>query len=208
MSYIYKITNKVNSKSYIGKTEYFDPIKRFKEHKKESKKDRHKNRPLYRAMRKYGCKNFDFLILEKTDNASEREMYYIEKFKTFGRLGYNATKGGDGRKLISYSDEEIIGYFNEVKSMKMVSEKFGFYSSYTRLVLKRNNVKNLTRNEVAERRKLPVVKMDKLTGEVLEEFNSLKDAGKSLGCEKKAKSISKACKGINHTAYGYKWDYK
>ena len=38
MGYIYKITNKINNKKYIGKTEYAEPIKRFKEHISDSKK--------------------------------------------------------------------------------------------------------------------------------------------------------------------------
>lgn len=54
MPYIYLITNDINNHQYIGKTEYSDIQKRFKEHYKESKKSRTEQRPLYRAIRKYG----------------------------------------------------------------------------------------------------------------------------------------------------------
>ena len=39
MAYIYKITNQINGKSYIGKTEKINPHERFKEHLRECKKD-------------------------------------------------------------------------------------------------------------------------------------------------------------------------
>lgn len=48
MAFIYKITNDVNGKVYIGKT-LFSVEKRWKEHFKDSKKERCKNRPLYRV---------------------------------------------------------------------------------------------------------------------------------------------------------------
>jgi len=35
-------------------------------------------------------------------------MYYIQKFGTYGSNGYNATRGGDGRSYVPYSDQDII----------------------------------------------------------------------------------------------------
>lgn len=43
MAYIYKITNKLNGKSYIGKTELNNPIDRYKEHIADSKKEMKKD---------------------------------------------------------------------------------------------------------------------------------------------------------------------
>ena len=51
MAYIYKITNDVNEKIYIGKT-YNSIEKRFKEHCRERLRDRSERRPLYSAMNK------------------------------------------------------------------------------------------------------------------------------------------------------------
>ena len=70
MAYIYKIINKKNNKIYIGKTE-FSIEKRWKEHLRDSKKNL--DRPLYRAMNKYGIENFDIEQVEKTDSPVERE---------------------------------------------------------------------------------------------------------------------------------------
>jgi predicted GIY-YIG superfamily endonuclease len=53
MAYIYEIYNDINDKVYIGKTEC-SIEKRFKQHCQEAFKQRSFDRPLYRAMRKYG----------------------------------------------------------------------------------------------------------------------------------------------------------
>ena len=76
MAYIYKITNQINGKIYIGKT--LKTIEeRFKEHCNNYKKERNEKRPLYSAMNKYGIKNFDIQEVEKCNdkNVNEREKY-------------------------------------------------------------------------------------------------------------------------------------
>jgi len=51
------ITNDVNEKQYVGKTlETID--KRFKQHIRDRNRDEYRNRPLYRAMNKYGVDHF------------------------------------------------------------------------------------------------------------------------------------------------------
>ena len=51
--FIYKITNTINNKVYIGKT-LSSIEKRFAEHKEDSHRPQEQIRPLYRAMNKYG----------------------------------------------------------------------------------------------------------------------------------------------------------
>ena len=51
--FIYKITNTINNKVYIGKT-LSSIEKRFTEHKEDSRRPQEQIRPLYRAMNKYG----------------------------------------------------------------------------------------------------------------------------------------------------------
>ena len=96
MAYIYKITNKTNQKSYIGKTTR-TPQERFEEHRREAKRDRSKDRPFYKAINKYGMDNFTLETIEECSDevASEREQFWIQAYATF-KNGYNATYGGDG----------------------------------------------------------------------------------------------------------------
>ena len=67
MSLIYKITNDVNGKIYVGKTEYSEDV-RFKQHINDSKKDRCKNRPFYKAINKYGSEHFHIEKIEDCKN--------------------------------------------------------------------------------------------------------------------------------------------
>lgn len=68
--------------------------KRFQEHCTDSKKFNLENRPLYLAMRKYGCDKFRIELLEEPEieALAEREQFWISKLNTF-HDGYNATLG-------------------------------------------------------------------------------------------------------------------
>ena len=97
---IYKITNKINEKIYIGKT-IRTLEKRKEEHIKAAKEN--KNFILSRAINKYGIENFEFEILEEVDdenNLSLLEQNYIKKFNSYIGFndcnGYNMTLGGEG----------------------------------------------------------------------------------------------------------------
>ena len=91
MKYIYKIENLINHKIYIGQTN--NPKRRFQEHRaKGYEVDTHK--VLYYAFNKYGLDNFSFEIIEETENADEREKYWIKYYDSFEN-GYNMTEGGD-----------------------------------------------------------------------------------------------------------------
>ena len=65
MGYIYKISNTINDKVYIGKTA-FSIEKRFKEHCQDAFKEHNEKRPLYSAMRKYGVEHFHIELIEET----------------------------------------------------------------------------------------------------------------------------------------------
>lgn len=136
MGYIYCITNLINGKQYVGKTTSTIE-ERFKEHCRDSRKERCNKRPLYDAMNKYGVENFKIEELEQIDDPtllSDREKYWIKELNTWGHTGYNASKGGDGTVLYDY--KEIIELYNMGYSQKQVAKKVGCCDDTVSKVLK------------------------------------------------------------------------
>ena len=78
---IYKITNQVNQKSYIGQS--INPEKRFSAHKSAARNHRFgSSQALYYAINKYGEENFIMEVLEWTENYNIREKELIKKYST------------------------------------------------------------------------------------------------------------------------------
>lgn len=95
---IYKITNLINGKIYIGQS--VDIKKRWRQHKRNSQiKGREYDKYLYRAFRKYGLENFSFEVIEECneDLLDEKEQYYISYYDSYNN-GYNMTQGGQYNK--------------------------------------------------------------------------------------------------------------
>ena len=94
MGYIYRITNTINNKIYIGQTKNYK--KRFWEHKNSFQKEKRKDfySKKNRAFRKYGIDNFKFEVIEEVDDSllDSREEYWITYYDSF-ESGYNSTPG-------------------------------------------------------------------------------------------------------------------
>ena len=101
MSGIYIITNLVNGKSYIGKSES-SVVERMSQHRRNYRS----SVILQRAISKYGINNFRFSIIEKCppDKCSEREIYWIDVYGI--KNLYNIAKGGHGGDTISNLPED------------------------------------------------------------------------------------------------------
>lgn len=94
---IYRITNKLNGKSYIGKTgmNFGD---RWDSHRSLLNYNKHDNPYLQAAWNKYGEDAFEFVVVEIVDSAdvlNELEIRYIKEYKETG-MSYNIHDGGDG----------------------------------------------------------------------------------------------------------------
>jgi group I intron endonuclease len=96
--FVYKITNQINNKIYIGKS--VNPTKRFRMHIYLATNYNSKNEctKLYRAIRKYGSEQFKLEIIESFNDevqAYKAEDFYITKFNSI-KLGMNIKPGGKG----------------------------------------------------------------------------------------------------------------
>lgn len=99
--FIYKITNNINRKCYIGKTSR-KPDVRFNEHRWSARNGG--KSLLYKAMRKHGVDNFSFEVIDDSADTTQQlnilEKEYIKIFDCCyldgSEKGYNLTRGGDG----------------------------------------------------------------------------------------------------------------
>jgi len=97
MGFIYKITNLISNKCYIGETKKNNPELRWNEHKRKIEKGI--GCPaLQDAVKKYGIENFKFevLIICFDKDRYNFEIEYIQKYNSIAPNGYNLTKGGEG----------------------------------------------------------------------------------------------------------------
>lgn len=110
---IYKITNTVNNKCYIGQSKNL--MTRIRKHIKTLINGTNRNEHLQNAYNTYGTGNFTIEIIEEclTEELDEREIYWIDFYRSYDReYGYNKTRGGIGGnsyyELMDDDNKEII----------------------------------------------------------------------------------------------------
>jgi group I intron endonuclease len=96
---IYKITNKVNKKYYIGSA--CDLYKRYKEHRSALVSNRHHNKQLTRFVNKYSIDNLEFCLLEECtpEELELKEQYYITNNKNLFNETVDVKSCNRGKKL-------------------------------------------------------------------------------------------------------------
>lgn len=204
--YIYKITNQINGKVYIGQTKR--PIKqRWWEHKNAAKNKNNSgyNYPLYRAFRKYGIHNFKIEEIEKCtyDKLDEREIYWIKYFNSFHN-GYNLTLGGEGGKTLELNEQDVVAKYNELKVIEQVAKYFNCSSEPIKNILIKHNIRipEITYKVIQYTTNKKVIKI----------YNNLTEAAQYFYDNKKSKTQEAAKLNIrkailfNTLAYGYYWD--
>ncbi len=225
---IYRITNLINGKIYIGRSVNL-----------KSRKSKHKtkisNTIISRAIQKYGHDNFLFEVIEycEIDKLVEREGYYLDLLQPFRENnGYNIIK-----------DSSIggwLGMFHTPETkIKMSKSKKGTYipwnkgkrgvqecSEETRKLMSENRkgegnsfygkkhseetINHL--REIAKQRDMShcnkkVAQLDKITGEIIKIWDSISDAAEQILGDKKNSRISAVCRGKAKSAGGFKWLY-
>lgn len=218
MAFIYVITNDINGKQYIGKTNN-SIEKRFKEHILDSRRERCEKRPLYNAMNKYGIEHFHIEKLEEcsVEKSSEREEYWIAKLDTYGHNGYNATRGGDSKKYYDY--KEIANKYLELQNQRDTARYFNCDTNTVRVACKEYDINILPSYVVninVSGKKISAY--DKDTKEKVKTFSSIRKASEWLVkegiCKQKpikgqyrgcCQKISDVAKGKKKLAYGFCW---
>lgn len=214
MAYIYKVTNKLNGKIYIGKT-LFSIEERWKQHCRDSRKELKERRPLYSAIRKYGEENFSIEQIEECSDSvvNERETYWIEWYGSF-KCGYNATLGGDGKHYLDY--DLICETYNQVQNTVKTAEICGCCVDSVRNILRERHIPTLSSQEISKTQLSKMVNQYSLKEDYIRTFSSITDAAKyiqSLNPEKRTQlagirqHISDAAKGKRKIAYKYIWKY-
>ncbi|MDQ5983359.1 MAG: hypothetical protein RUMPE_00370 [Eubacteriales bacterium SKADARSKE-1] len=201
---IYKITNKINNKIYVGKSTDIKNVWEKHRNLNEAKKF-----ALEKDMALYGADKFEFSILEECDEdkLSDRESFYVDLYDAI-KAGYNSKKN----KVSSFSSERI-----SAKEQKCCGN-----SSNIGIGLKKHVERMRTdpeyRNKMVQKYKnnrpnaIPVDMVDKSTCEIVMTFPKIMDGAlwiRENTDYKKADyaTINKICKGQGKTAYGYRWRY-
>ena len=135
MGVIYKITNKLDGKIYIGKTAR-TLEERMKEHRWSNE--------LYidRAIRKYGINAFEVSVVEEcadSNELNEREIFWIAFYNCKNPNGYNMTDGGDGGAghVVSEEAKKKISEFHKGRKKSEKTCKKNFRKQDGKLFVKR-----------------------------------------------------------------------
>lgn len=204
---VYKVTNKINNKVYIGiTTKTLEYRKRI--HIRDSKT---KNTYFYRALRKYGEDNFTWEIIDtaKTkEELEELEKYYISLYDSFNDKGkgYNTTSGGYSLYDITEEEkqrrsERAKGKNNPMYGVESPMKGKHFTKEHKRKISE--SLKNSYRPHVIGGNNPSAKKVINLdTNEI---FNTLTEASEKYNISKQM--ISKVCNGHNETAGGFRWAF-
>lgn len=123
---IYKYQNKLNGKIYIGQS--LDIEKRYKQHLYDALNRADRGSGVDLAIKKYGIKNFDFMVIEECPTAllDERERYWISYYDSYNN-GYNRTPGGNVLRGNDHPrailDEDQVWEIRELYKMRVKRNK-------------------------------------------------------------------------------------
>ena len=211
IGYIYKITNLINGKEYVGQTG-LSIEERFKEHIRASQ--RGVETPLYKAFRKYGIENFIIEELEQCnfEKLNNQEKFWIQNENSYSN-GYNATLGGEGSRLIDY--QQVFDYWQQGLSTKEIASKLGKTDTdQIRKILK--EVFKISSKEIIERSSQSyskkIICLNK-ENECIEQFESIMAAARwikennysSSDLNGIAAHIGQCCNGKRKSAYKFFW---
>lgn len=209
MGYIYKITNIVNNKIYIGQT-IRDIQSRWNQHINNAYNENDKNNHFHNAILKYGENSFSIVIIEECPDEvlNEREKYWINYYDSYNN-GYNSTLGGEGYQKYTITTEEVGKMWDSGLSMSDIAKKLSvsrtviksrleLYENYSKEQSIQRGIKNSTIKKYQ-----PVYQWSDV-GIFVEYFESGKEAEQKTGFSHSAisQAINKKC-----LSNGYYWTH-
>lgn len=152
---IYKITNNINGKCYIGQSNNIQ--RRFQEHRSMKNNSDGTSKLLHAAILKYGIDNFSFDILEENiENYDEREKYWIEFYHSLAsQNGYNIAEGGNAPPVLrgdnnpntTHTNEQVQLVINLLKDTKLSTKEIAKKTGYDISSIERINTGIMWRND-------------------------------------------------------------
>lgn len=217
---IYKITNKINNKVYIGQT-IRSLKRRWFEHCLDNKIGCFS---LHRAIQKYGKENFDIQQIDHAhsrDELDNKEIYWIKYYDSMNPLkGYNLKSGGNTCELSDEVKKRMskshIGFRHSDKTKLKMSitrkgKKRGCFSEEWRKNISESH-KGYKRTVDSKKKQGESIKGDKNpkskkvccveTGEIFA-YITLASEVKKVNIH----NISSVCNGKRQTAGGFHWRY-
>lgn len=201
---IYKITNNVNGKIYIGQT-IRTLEERFAEHKRSKKS------LISKALNKYGIENF---TVEQIDAAktieelNELEFKYIKEYDCITPNGYNQCDGG-GNTFGYHHSEKSKQKMSQNKKGKYTGAENHFYGKHhteeTRTKMKEAWTNRVVTDEQKQNLKASHYKRQVQNVDTGKIFDSVKEAAEYYGL--KDTHISRVCKGKRNKTGGFRWKY-
>ena len=111
VSGIYKITNVINAKVYIGQSK--DIVRRFREHFNE--KSKVSNTYLHYAMKHYGIQNFVFEVLKETYDLDYWERFFIYWYRSTDEMKQKMSESAKRNWSNENYRKQIIDFQNKGK---------------------------------------------------------------------------------------------
>ena len=213
MQGIYKITNKINDHCYVGQS--IDIERRWYNHRTSDL-----NYPLYWAINKHGIDNFEFSVLEEVEDNSlltSREQYWYQLLKPeYNGVSPKQNSTNFLQKKVLQIDKETLEIVKEHDGVNEAAREVSGHAQNISAVCNRklSSAHNYywchsedydTWSPKKSIQKKAVYKIDKNTQEIIEEYQSVREAGRKHNYQ--ASYISVACKNKNMSALGYKWCY-
>lgn len=225
MQGIYLVENLINGDYYIGQSK--DINYRYKQHISHINHNAAKNYHFYRALKKYGVKNFGLHIVELVDEASkltERETYWYHLLNPKYNMKDPSTSPSKLKKAVYQIDTETLHIVKRYDSISDAVEEPGQESAISRVCRKKSitangyhwcyvkdyndqwKPKQDGRPGSLRANKRQVHKIDKSTGLILETYDSITEAAAINNL--RTNGISLTCTKRYKTCGGFVWEYK